>query len=44
MPFIRGAGFRNDIARLTLTDLERQLTVHRRRYGAGGLEEVSWLS
>ncbi|WP_210587498.1 acyltransferase domain-containing protein [Streptomyces sp. GESEQ-35] len=40
----RARGIPADVSRRTLADLGRNMAVHRRRYGRGGLHVVSWLS
>lgn len=40
----RGLGVSEEISRRTLADLGRQLAVHRRRHGTGGLATPGWLA
>jgi GNAT-like C-terminal domain/N-acyltransferase N-terminal domain len=42
--FHRGRGIPEDVSRLTLADLGRNMAVHRRRYGTGGLRVMFWLT
>ncbi|OIJ69055.1 acyltransferase [Streptomyces mangrovisoli] len=39
----RARGVPDDVSRHTLADLGRQMTVHRRRHGSGGLSALYWL-
>ncbi|HEU4423092.1 MAG TPA: acyltransferase domain-containing protein [Pilimelia sp.] len=39
----RERGIPDETSRLTLADLGRNMAVHRRRHGAGGLDQGSWL-
>ena len=41
--FHRGRGILDDVGRRTLADLGRNMAVHRRRQGEGGLSVPSWL-
>jgi hypothetical protein len=41
--FHRAREIPDDISRLTLADLGRNMAVHRRRYGTGGLDVAFWL-
>jgi hypothetical protein len=41
--FHRRRGIPDDVSRLTLADLGRNMAVHRRRYATGGLDLMFWL-
>ena len=41
--FHRARQIPDDISRLTLADLGRNMATHRRRYGVGGLDTAFWL-
>jgi hypothetical protein len=41
--FHRSRGIPDDVSRLTLADLGRNMAVHRRRYDTGGLHVMFWL-
>jgi hypothetical protein len=40
----RARGIPAEVSRLTLADLGRNVAVHRRRYGVGGLDPAGWLT
>jgi hypothetical protein len=44
LAYHRTRGIPADVSRRTLADLGRQMAVHRRRYGTGGLVTPDWLS